>query len=513
MKSSIKFREEKSPLLRSKLPFKLGLLPLSSGVALGTKQELAVHLATGFSAGPIIKLAVKPHDPNPLSVILKAGFGLWGSPNDAPLTVTAEICFTPNGRDRAISLRIKPRVGDFSIRKDVRNVSLLPVQKKEAAVASVHSQSCENNEENQVVTPQKRENVLLIGSPLRSGDAKSLSKPIIHTGLDNVRSISVDSSNVVIGSTISSKIEGLEKGLNDWKAKREVPKGQDIDADGSGDGNKLIVRVDNDMLHNRKKVGSRRLAASFSLAGAQDVFRGCRAITHSIFPLGSQARLKVRWGIKSSADFFQGWDGSLPSVSFSKLPSLVLDKVTFEQVVPLREKSYTKTTGPPAPTTSLEQGLLPASFVEENRELAQVASMCLGMKRQLHLMHAENQVLRRAMEEMRSQVGSKGPWVLNGEGDGMHTTSSQSVPRLSQKSSFLDVSLPFQEGSHREVGLGKESSRRDTQAQKVQKVKPKKDEESQPKMKFPADDGMDVSKELERAILSAQGGSANGKKD
>lgn len=511
MKSSIKFREEKSPLLRMKLPFNLGPIPLSSGIAVGTKQDLAVHLATGFPAGPIIKLAIKPHDPNPLSVILKAGLGFWGSPSDAPLTLTAEIFLTPNGCDRLLSLRLKPRAGDFSIRKVVKNVNFFPAQQKAAETTSVRLQLHENNEQNRVITPHKVENDSVFNS-LLSGDAKPSPKHISGNCLDkeNVRSPSVDSSTVVAGSNISQKIEGLEKGRNDRKPKLEVLKEQDVEADG----NSMIVHVPHEMLHGRKKLDSRKLAASFSFAGAQDAIRGCKVVTHSSLPLGSQARLNVRWGVKSAPDFFQGWDEGLPSLSFSKLPSLVIDKVSLEQIASPVEKPSMKASGPTT-TGSYEQGLLPVSFVEENRELAQVASMCYAMKRQLHLMHAENLVLRRAMEEMSSHVESKGSWISNGVGDSM-LTNSQPVSKLPHKSSFLDVPPPPQqgrEGSHRDTVPGREANRRDAQAQKVQKVKPKKDEEFHSKSKFPADDNIDVSKELERAILNAQIGPAAGKKE
>ncbi|MCO5581248.1 hypothetical protein L7F22_035126 [Adiantum nelumboides] len=83
MKTSLKLREEKNPLLRAKLPFKVGALPLSSGIAVGNSQELAIHLGIVFSSGPAIKVAFKPNDATPPSVVLKAGLGPWGSPYGA----------------------------------------------------------------------------------------------------------------------------------------------------------------------------------------------------------------------------------------------------------------------------------------------------------------------------------------------------------------------------------------------------------------------------------------------
>eukprot|EP00250_Pteridium_aquilinum_P010486 c19421_g1_i1 orf=280-1788(-) len=502
MKSSIKFREEKSPLLRAKLPFKLGPIPFSSGIAVGNKQDLAMHVGVGFSACPIIKLAFKPHDPNPLSVVLKAGLGSWGSPNDAPLTLTAEFCLTPNGGNRLLSLRLKPRVGDFSIRKDVRNVSFLPGQQKEVATTtSVRLQLLETGNQNQVITPLKGENGAKV-SAFSNEDVIAAPKHInVNCFEEQLCSPCVDSSTAsVIGSSISLKLEEMEKGRNDCKPKLEGHKEQDVQADLSTHSNPMIVHVPCKMLHEHKKVDSCQSAASFSLAGAQDALRGCKVVSHSSLPLGNQARLNVRWALKSAPAFFQGWDGSLPSLPFSKLPSLLLDKVSFEQVTSCIEKPAMDARGPET-VGSFEQGLLPVSFVEENRELAQVAAMCYTMKRQLHLMHAENQVLRRAMEEMKSHVESKGSLIP----DGM-LTSGQSISRPPPKSSLLDMPLPPQqqrrEGGHRDVQVGK-----------GQKVMPRKDEDLHLKSISSGGNSVDVSKELEKAILSAQIGSAMGKKE
>lgn len=501
MKSSVKFREERSPLLRAKVPFKLGPIPLSSGIALGNKEELALHFATDFSCGPIIKLAFKPHDPTPLSVILKSGLGLWGSPVDAPFTLTSEICLAPKVQDCLLSLRIKPRLGDFSIRKDVKNVNLPTTlhSQKELATTSVRLQLHENGGENH---PQKGENGF-VSSSLSNGDLKLAPQQTHERSFDKeqLERSSVDSNNMLVGSNFSLRVEGLENEHKDHKSRLEGIKEENGEADLSRLKDSMIVHVPHRRLHEQMKKSSGKAYASFSLAGVHDALRGCRIITDSSLPVGSQSRINVRWGVSASADFIQGLDGSLPILSLVKLPSLLLEKVSFEQVASTTEKPSLKLAEREI-RGSPEQGLFPASFVEENRELAQVSALCYTMKRQLHLMHAENQVLRRAMEDMKSHVDSKSSSsILNGVGDGM-LKDGPSMPRRPQKNSTLGAPSPS--------WLEFEGGHRDVEAQKGKEAVPKR-EDLHSKSFSTVTDSENLSKELEKAILSAQTGLIVGK--
>ncbi|MCO5567093.1 hypothetical protein L7F22_020778 [Adiantum nelumboides] len=497
MKFSVKFREDKSPLLRAKVPFKLGPIPLSSGVAIGTKQDLALHFATGFSCGPVIKLAFKPHHTNPVSLLLKSGLGLLGSPGDAPFILTAELRLTPKVQDCLVSVRIKPRFGDFSIRKDVKNVSLLPLQQKELARTFVRMGLHENGEDNHVITPEKSENGC-ISSSLSNGEVKAVSLQMSGNSLDKeqVPRSTMDPGNVVVGSNFSLRVEGLENGPHDRKSRLDRVEEADGEAGICTPNRSMILHAPNDRFHEHVNKNSGKSSASFSLGSAYDALRGCRIVTQSSLPLGNQSRLNVRWGVKAASDVFQGWDGSLPSLSFLKLLSLVLEKISFEQVVSHVERHRSR--------GSSELGLLPATFIEENRELAQVAGLCYTMKRQLHLMHAENQVLRRAMEDMKAHVDLKGSsWIRDGVADGM-PKDNHLMPRQPCKSSTGDASPPS--------WFGEKASERNVHAPRVKKAASKKDKllsNSSPV----ESNGDNVSKELEKAILSAQTGLVVGKKE
>lgn len=116
MKASIKFREEKSPLVRTKVPFSVLGHPFISGLAVGEPEELQFDLGSGFDFGPSFGVSYRPTDPwRPVSLVLKT------RPSAAaPVAMTAE--FSPpgcGGAGPSFSVRFKPRFGDFAITKSV----------------------------------------------------------------------------------------------------------------------------------------------------------------------------------------------------------------------------------------------------------------------------------------------------------------------------------------------------------------------------------------------------------
>ncbi|KAI5056075.1 hypothetical protein GOP47_0029596 [Adiantum capillus-veneris] len=486
MKTSLKFREEKNPFLRAKIPFKVGALPLSSGVAVGNSQELAVHLGTFFSSGPAIKVAFKPNDATPLSVVLKAGLGPWGSPHGAPITVKAELFVSPKGGDPVFTLSFKPRVGDFGLQKDVNGLKFVHAQHHDTQTALVPLQSNDVSEKLTVSTP-----------PLTNGEGKAFPRRISgnFTDKDRARSPSLDS--VVIGSNFSLKIEGLDrewKGKNDKKQKAEGAKEHESEDDMTPNGNGNLAHVRTDVLNEPEKFGgSRGSWSAVSLAEVQSRVQGCKLTTHSILPVGKQARLNIRWGVKAPRDIFQRWDGSLPSISLLKLPSLLLDKISFEQVSPPVEKPKALA----LQSSYFEGGFLPASFVEENRELAQVASLCFSMKRQLHLLYAENQVLRKSMEDMRSQVEFRGLRSSSNSANDSTFSKEQVFTRPS-----MHVEAPWVSHNGREDNARK--SHRDTS---------RRDMNEDVKGVSSLGRSADMSKELEKAIKSVKNGSSASNRD
>lgn len=117
MKASMKFREEKKPILKAKIPLSILGLPFQSGIVAGETKELSLNLSTFFESGPSLKIAYRPNDTwNPFSVIFKTGTGSFGSPISSSMLMSAEFNLLGNGNP-SFMLHFKPRFGDFSIKK------------------------------------------------------------------------------------------------------------------------------------------------------------------------------------------------------------------------------------------------------------------------------------------------------------------------------------------------------------------------------------------------------------
>ncbi|KAH7427109.1 hypothetical protein KP509_10G031000 [Ceratopteris richardii] len=457
MKFSAKFREERSLLLRAKVPFNLGHIPLSSSVSVGSKEDLALQLATAFSFGPVVKLAFKPHDLNPVSIILKSGLGLWGSPNDAPLTVSAEISLSPKVHDRLLSVSIKPRLGDFTIRKEVKNVSLKSFEEEEMYGVSSNGKVHGQNE----------------GVPrtfsFSNGDIKAATVSMKGNLADKeqVYRTSDDSSNAVDGSNVTQRVEWLENEHANHRSGQQGSNDESAAVNISTLDNHAADRGLCERAHENMRKG-RHNSASFSFSSAQVALSGWRVVAHSSLPMGSESRLNIRWGMNAETDMFQNLHGNLPSITCANLPSLVLEKISFEQLKKPTMK-LENTMG------SSQLDLAPSSFMEEDRELSQVSALCHNMKRQLHFMHAENQVLRRAMEDLKSHFDSKG------------------FPKITN-------------------GAGKEDKKADLPAQKGKKTIVKQGDVHS-KGSSTGRNSESVSKELEKAIFNAQNSPINAKKE
>ncbi|KAE8668457.1 hypothetical protein F3Y22_tig00112319pilonHSYRG00097 [Hibiscus syriacus] len=122
MKASLKFREEKKPVLRAKIPLSILGLPFQSGIVAGDSKELALNLSTFFESGPSIKISYRPNDGwNPFSVIVKTGTGPFGSPISSSMLMSAEFNLLGRGNP-SFMLHFKPQFGDFSIKKSQSSV-------------------------------------------------------------------------------------------------------------------------------------------------------------------------------------------------------------------------------------------------------------------------------------------------------------------------------------------------------------------------------------------------------
>ncbi|KAJ3696598.1 hypothetical protein LUZ61_000303 [Rhynchospora tenuis] len=134
MKASIKFRDEQKPLLRAKVPISILGLPFLSGVSAGETKELRLDLGTAFESGPLFRVSYRPNDPStPFSLVVKTGVGSFGSPIQAPFAMSAEFnLIGPGaiGSSPRFSILIKPRFGDFVLKKSVQSNSVESVVKK-----------------------------------------------------------------------------------------------------------------------------------------------------------------------------------------------------------------------------------------------------------------------------------------------------------------------------------------------------------------------------------------------
>nr|GLL44613.1 uncharacterized protein LOC109185392 [Ipomoea trifida] len=122
--------ETRPLLLRAKIPITIFNLPFLSGFSTTTHHpsDLSLSLATNFSSGPTLKLAYTatssssstsaPAAP-PLTLTLKSGIGVYGSPKNSPLIISANFSFSPHSphSNPTFSLLLKPQLGSFSLKK------------------------------------------------------------------------------------------------------------------------------------------------------------------------------------------------------------------------------------------------------------------------------------------------------------------------------------------------------------------------------------------------------------
>ncbi|WVZ92235.1 hypothetical protein U9M48_038317 [Paspalum notatum var. saurae] len=124
MKASIKFRDDDRPLMRAKVPIGVLGLPFQSGLAAGgDPRELRFDLSTAFASGPALRLSYRPNDPGlPFALTVRAGLGALGSPHRAPFALAAEFnLLSSDPSTPAFFLRLKPRLGDFSLSHTLRS--------------------------------------------------------------------------------------------------------------------------------------------------------------------------------------------------------------------------------------------------------------------------------------------------------------------------------------------------------------------------------------------------------
>lgn len=397
----MKFREEKGPILRVKFPHLVAGFPLSSGVVVGDSEDLALSLGTSFEAGPCLRVSCRPNSVgSPLSLVFKTGIGPWGSPNAAALAITAELALLGKGGP-LFSMHLKPRLGDFSLRKRAKSVShSRTTSLSEARNGDIQCQDVGLNAR----TPLKLENTALF-TPMPTKCAFNKGHASLHASNGSTETVAVErleNGNDVdkyFGPNNSLKIEGLDQGVRGKGGMKTNSDGfREHESDSESPTATSGAGGPDDAVHEigRKRRESLPVPRRVGIDG---IFRGWSVIAHSTMPLGKHLELNAQWGLKVPYDTVLGLESSMSSF---RLPYLSMQKISIATVNTLAQ----------APTLSSglvhSEQLQPLATPEEIRELSQVAALCGSMKRHLHLLYAENKVLKTAMEQMKSEFEYRG---------------------------------------------------------------------------------------------------------
>ncbi|XP_047341555.1 uncharacterized protein LOC124945206 [Impatiens glandulifera] len=132
--NNTKIQNTNPVLLRAKVPVTVFGFPFLSSIAGTDASDVSLSLSTNFSSGPSLKLSYSPNyvvtdltgtcaaaasSSPPLSVTLKSGIGLFGSPRDSSLMLSAHFTVNPGNPNPnpTFSLQIKPQFGNFSLHK------------------------------------------------------------------------------------------------------------------------------------------------------------------------------------------------------------------------------------------------------------------------------------------------------------------------------------------------------------------------------------------------------------
>ncbi|CAK9181574.1 unnamed protein product [Ilex paraguariensis] len=136
------------------------------------------------------------------------------------------------------------------------------------------------------------------------------------------------------------------------------------------------------------------------------VFPGMEVSTRTALPLKNRAVVNFRWGVRFQAHeemVVVGKSERTAGISLKRFPLLVMNKIGIEHVAK-DESKESKNVGP---------SLNPAGNSD-------VAEACLVMRKQLEAIHAENRMLRKAMDDLRSEIftakpGSSGGGIERGK--------------------------------------------------------------------------------------------------
>ncbi|KAL3699812.1 hypothetical protein R1sor_017834 [Riccia sorocarpa] len=423
MKASVKVREDQKPLVRAKVPLILGGLPLYTGVTSGDPHELALHVGTYADAGPAMKFSYKPNDTiSPFSILLKTGFGVWGSPQGAAIAMSAEVSLSSAGTP-SFSFRLKPKFGDFGLRKDTRSIAVSFTSADRAAGEEAAS-SLSLEEDKLKSSEMGEEEKSRESSSIRALSYDGFSSPNASpTDLSPPGKQLLDGLGLNGGGggpfSVKEKIQSFsngpgEKSDHNLKSPVKPPNGvMEHFKDGSSDSGSIedgftpVFSLrhphsqQDDRVVDKPPPEESRSGRVDSWIGAST--NGWSMSAHSALPLGGRVVAKARWSVRFGSNVFRHLRDGF-SITDIQLPTLSVDKLSIEAVDPFRRCSRGKRAFEPADI------VLPGfDFAGEdsNQQMGQIAAMCVSMRYQLQLLHSENKVLRKTMDELRSEIAGK----------------------------------------------------------------------------------------------------------
>lgn len=420
----MRVREGQRPLVRAKVPVQVVGLPFYSGITVGDEKELALHVGTNMDAGPTCRVSYRPNDYlSPLAVLLKMGFGVWGSPHGAPFTIAAEFNLV---RRESVSfmLRLKPRVGSFSLRKHFLSTSGTLAREGSVSCSSGHAERNKDmgfQEEVEVAVAERPGEAMMNQSAGGQTQGDGLVYEtyndcgIIPLGLGQVSGSIVSEKKCYLSDDPGSpdctgglrhpgerssdlEIPGAQEvgsvGM-DLLTQRSLENGDACDSPDSG------VEIDRDASlgdHNHQPETKRNgLLQSWS----GNAHSSWGLTVHSAIPLGRRAVGQVQWGMRGPSR--AGDEGGRCFYGY-KLPVLVLDKISIRSIDFHRNlqnvgSAFSSDSGP----LSNEVRYL-ESPVDDGSQLGFIASMCYSMRNQLNSLHSDHSFLKKVIEDMKAEA-------------------------------------------------------------------------------------------------------------
>ncbi|OVA19993.1 hypothetical protein BVC80_1667g11 [Macleaya cordata] len=119
------------------------------------------------------------------------------------------------------------------------------------------------------------------------------------------------------------------------------------------------------------------------------LFNGIEMNATTVLPVRNRALVKFRWGVRFPTELKN--PPMVLSSSLRKIPFLVMSKISLEHVAESKSAESTKRD--------------PSAILAGN---ADVAATWLAVKRDLEVLQVENGLLRKATEELRSEIGAAG---------------------------------------------------------------------------------------------------------